>query len=216
MDIKKEIDVVLSSYPLLNYNGDKNEFIGELFITNSDSYEIRIDLTPYPRFFPNVYELDGRIPNKPHRHIYTDTGSCCFTTRAKAQILLNSKIKNLSLFIKNIVIPYFQNNSYFEINKEYKTDEHSHDSKGVVEGYRDILQLTNDVLIAQFIYRRINGEKLTIRDNCYCGSGTALKKCSEGNHDKAYRDFKKIEKEVLSIDLEHRFFPYLKSIGAIK
>lgn len=214
MDIK-EINEALSMYPLLSYNESENEFVGELFITNSDSYEIRIDLTPYPRFFPNVYELDGRIPNKPQRHIYTDTGSCCFTTQAKAQILLNTKIRSLTLFIKNIVIPYFQNNSYHEINGKYKTEEYSHNSTGVIEGYRDILKLTNDVLIAQFMYRRINGEKLTIRDNCYCGCGIALKKCTEGNHDKAYRNFKKIEKELLSIDLNHHFFPYLKSTGAI-
>ena len=36
MDIK-EIREVLSMYPLLSYNEVENEFIGELFITNSDS-----------------------------------------------------------------------------------------------------------------------------------------------------------------------------------
>ena len=48
------------------------------------------------------------------------------------------------------------------------------------------------------MYKRIDGEKLTIRDNCYCGSRTTLKKCTEGNHDKAYRNFKKIEKIIIS------------------
>ena len=125
-------------------------------------------------------------------------------------------IRTLTMFIQYIVIPYFQNNSYHEINGHYKTEEYSHNSTGVVEGYRDILNLTNDVLIAQLIYRRINGEKLTIRDSCYCGSEIALKKCTEGNHDSAYRNFKKIEKELLSIDLNHHFVLHLKSTGIIK
>lgn len=213
MDIKKEISEVLLSYPLLSYNEGKNELTGELPITNSDSYVLRIDITPYPRFLPNVYEINGRIPNKPHRHIYTDTGSCCFTTRAKAQILLKTRISTLVLFISDIVIPYLQNNSYYEINNEYKTDEYSHNSEGVIEGYRDILQINNDLKIAQVIARRIDGEKLRIQQQCYCGSGKSLKKCAYGLHDKCYRNLKKVEKEVLYIDLENHFLPHLKLNG---
>lgn len=216
MDIKKEIGEVLESYPLLAYDEEKNELIGELYITNSDSYEIRVDLTPYPRLFPNVYEVDGRIPNKPDRHIYTNTGSFCFTTTAKSQVFLNTKIKTLTLFIKEIVVPYLQNNSYYEIKRKYKTDEYSHDSSGVIEGYRDILQIDDDLKIAQIMVRRIEGEKLKIHHYCYCGSRAHMKKCTSGNHDKAYREFKKIEKEILYSDLQSHFSPYLKAKGIIK
>jgi len=216
MDIKREIGEVLKSYPLLAYDKDKNELKGELYITNSDSYELRIELTPYPRFFPNVYEVNERIPNKPDRHIYTNTGSFCFTTTAKSQVFLGTKIKTLTLFIKEIVVPYLQNNSYYEIKRKYKTDEYSHDSSGVIEGYRDILQIDDDLKIAQIIVRRIEGEKLKIHYPCYCGSRLTMKKCFSGKHDLAYRNFKKIEKEVLYSDLENHFSPYLKAQGIIK
>lgn len=215
MDIKKEIDVVLSNYPLLSYCKDKDEFNGELFITKSDSYEIRIGLNSYPEFFPIVHELNGRIPNKLHRHIYTDTGSCCFTTRAKSQVLLKTKITTLALFIKDIVIPYFQNNSYYEINGKYKSEEYSHGSEGVVEGYRDILQIDNDLKIAQLLARRIEGEKLKIQHQCYCGSGKSLKKCTSGLHDRCYRNFRIIDKNVLNSDLGSYLFPNLKIKGLI-
>lgn len=215
MDISKEIDDSILKYPSLRYNEEKNELIGELFISKLDSYEIQIDLSPYPQFFPSVFEINERIPKKVDRHIYSDSGSCCFTTRAKAQVLLNTKITNLSLFIKDIVIPYFQNNSYFEINKKYKTDEHSHNGIGVIEGYRDILMSNNDLQLAKLLYSRINGGKLTIRDRCYCGSGIPMKKCSSGQHDRCYRYFKKIDKIVLKEDLSNHFGPYLKAQGLI-
>ncbi len=124
---------------------------------------------------------------------------------------MNTKIKNLSLFIEDIVITYFQNNSYFEI----KTDEHSLNRMRVIEGYRDILMSKNDLQIAKLLYNRNNGVKLAIHDSCYCGSGIPMKKCSSGTHDKCYREFKKIDKIVLTEDLSISFIPYLKEKGLI-
>jgi len=214
MDINNEIEDVLAKYPLLRYNEERRELIGELFITNSDSYEVKIDLTTYPRLFPHVYELDGRIPKKPYRHIYTDSNSCCFTTNANAQVLLNTKITSLTLFIKEIVIPYFQNNSYYEINGKYSTDEYSHDRvNGVVEGYRDILQLKDDSKIAQLIWQVVNGKKLKENQRCYCGGGRSLKKCSSGLHKRCYWNLKYIDIDVLKSDLGNSFIRILNRKG---
>jgi hypothetical protein len=216
MDINHQIDELLTKYPTLSYSTNEKELIGELFITDNDSYYVRITLDNYPNEFPAVYETEERIPKKVERHIYTDSGSCCLTTRAKAQILLCTKVKTLSIFIQDVVIPYFQNNSYFEINKKYKTDEYSHNGYGIIEGYKDILQTNNDLLIAQLMAKRIEGQKLKIQNPCYCGSGAKMKKCSSGKHDQCYREFKMIDKELLTHDLRRYFIPHLKAIGLIK
>lgn len=210
MDINKEIDEVLFLYKTLSYKSSTNQISGELFIGKNDSYYILIELNSYPSIFPTVFETGERIPKKAHRHIYTDTGSCCLTTQAKAQVLLKTQITSLTLFLKEIVIPYFQNNSYFEINKKYKTDEYSHGGSGIVEGYRDILKMSNDYLITKLIYERIMGGKLNIRNNCYCGSSISLKKCNQGLHDMSYRNFKKINIELLEHDLLTSFKSFLK------
>lgn len=215
MDIKEQVSEVLKCYPTMQYSSERNELSGELFISDYDSYQIRIDLTPYPRLFPNVFEIDERIPNKPSRHIYTDTGGCCLTTKAKAQILLKTKIKSLKEFVRDIVIPYLQNNSYFEINKKYKTEEYAHHHQGIVDGYKDILRINNETLIAKIIYHRINQPKLKIYLPCYCGSGLKLKNCSKGIHEKAYRDFKLIDKELLAHDLYQTICPMLKEKGIL-
>jgi hypothetical protein len=216
MDIKQQILEVEKCYPLLAYSPEKNEFSGEIFISDSDSYQVKIELNPYPSFFPSLYETEERIPNKPDRHIYTNTGSCCLTTNAKSQILLKTKIKTIKCFIKEIVIPYLQNNSYYEINKCYKTSEYDHYYKGVIDGYKDILHIDNELLIVKTIHDRLINPKLKIHQPCYCGSNIKLKKCTQGLHDRAYRDFKLIDKQLLINDLEINFKPFLKEKGLIK
>ncbi|WP_075603785.1 hypothetical protein [Saccharicrinis aurantiacus] len=201
MDIRKQIEEVLRHYSGLSYCINNNTIDGELFITEDDSYDVSIHIKPYPKHFPRVFETGERIPPKVSRHIYSDTKSCCLSTQAKAQILLKTKITSLHLFIKEIVIPYFQNNSYFEINGKYKTDEYAHDKSGVIEGYRDILQSNNDYLIAKLMAGRIEGTKLRLHNRCYCGSGLSLKKCNNSQHYKCYKDFRKIDKDVLMNDI---------------
>jgi len=216
MDIRLQITEVEKKYPTLTYSPEKNEFSGEIFISDSDSYQIRIELNPYPRFFPSLFETAERIPIKADRHMYTDTGSCCLTTKARAQILLKTKIKTLKDFVKDIVIPYLQNNSYYEINKKYKTSEYDHYHQGVVDSYKDILQITDELIIAKTIYNRLKSPKLKIHHPCFCGSGIKLKNCSRGIHDKAYREFKFIDKDLLESDLAQNFIPLLERKGKLK
>lgn len=201
MDINQQIMEVIKHYPTLNHDEISNSLKGELFISASDSYDVSIELNRYPKSFPIVYEVDERILREVHRHIYSDTGSCCLTTNAKAQILLKTKITSLHLFVKDIVVPYFQNNSYYELNGKYKTEEYSHFALGVVESYRDILQTSNDRMIAQLIaYQAQGNRKLRFHDACYCGSRSSFKHCSHGEHYKCYKDFRKIDNATLVND----------------
>lgn len=203
MDINNEINDVLATYTQLIYEKSENALIGDLLIDKHDSYEVKIVLDSYPSHIPTVYETEGRIPNKTDRHIYSDTGSCCITTRAKGQILLKTKVNSLKKVIEMLIIPYFQNNSYYEINREYFADEYSHNFMGVIEGYQDILGTNNNFAICRLIYDRLNKGKLKIKDQCYCGSNLLLKKCNRGKHDQCYRQFKLIDKQTLVTDLEY-------------
>lgn len=203
MELNLQIQEVLKHYPDLSYNEINNSIDGELFISKDDSYDVSIELEPYPRHFPRVFEVSERVPRKVTRHTYSDSGSCCLSTQAKSQILLKTKITSLYFFVKEIVIPYFQNNSYFEINREYKTDEYAHNSFGVVEGYRDILGINNDRLILKLILDRIRKNKLRLNDLCYCASGCSLKKCSCGKHSIHYKNFRMIDENVLINDIRH-------------
>lgn len=203
MDIKKEAEEVICHYPNLNYVPEKNLIIGEIEISKGDVYNVEVDISGYPDHFPVVNEVDDRIPKKEDRHIYTGSKACCFTTTAKAQILLKTKIESLKMFFDEILVKYLENNSYFEIHGHYFDEEYAHGSQGVVDGYMDILGIQDIRQIGLLIIRRIKGEKLKIKDKCYCGSGLTLKKCNNGKHSRSYRDFRHIDKLVLENDLRH-------------
>ena len=203
MDIKKQVEEVLLRHKGLVYNSVDDSLGGELFLPDGDSYDLIIKLDSYPRFFPTVYEVGGRIPIKMDRHMYTDTGSCCFTTGAKSQILLKTKITSLTKFVDEIVVRYFENNSYYEINGTYCYSEYDHGSMGVVQSYQDILEITDIKSIGRLILQRLQNKKLSIRDLCYCNSGQSLKKCNSGLHCNNYRLFRMIDKDVLYNDLKH-------------
>lgn len=203
MDINKEIEDARLKHKSLVYHLESNSLSGELFLPDGDSYDVRIELEPYPTFFPTVYEIGGRIPVKMNRHIYTDTSSCCFTTGAKSQILLKTKITSLLKFIDEIVVRFFENNSYYEINGAYCYDEYDHGSSGIVQSYQDILGIEDFISIVRLIGDRLQNKKLRIKNLCYCNSGQNLKKCNAGLHSNNYRLFRMIDKEVLLNDLKH-------------
>lgn len=214
MEINDEIQEVLGNHKNLVYHLESNSLCGELFDPDGDSYEVKIELGNYPKFFPTVYEVGGRIPRKANRHIYTDTGSCCFTTAAKSQILLKTKIKSLLNFVNEIVIRYFENNSFYEINGFYFGQEYSHGKDGIIEAYKDILQIDDTIQVAKTLIQASNEKPLKIHQNCYCGSGRRLRKCTNGKHLINYRKLFLIDKEVIKLDLksfEEEIDRFLKS-----
>jgi len=218
MDIKRQIKAVLKENPKLLFNEDLNEFSGLLAVGDNDEYDVKIVLNDFPKSFPMVFEIGERIPCKVDRHIYEFSGSCCLTTSAKESILLKSKIQTISDFIDLMVIPYFQNNSYYELNKSYVSGEYSHDVIGILEAYAEILRINTlhvskvTHFITQTIEMRIEGKELSVSDSCYCGSGISFYKCSNGIHKRAYSDFKKIDLAILSFDLYKKINPFLREM----
>ncbi|PKR80716.1 hypothetical protein CW751_08065 [Brumimicrobium salinarum] len=213
MDINQQINEVLESFPHLNWDKDNLEFTGELSIAPDDSYDIQIVIGRFPIRFPLVYEVGERIPLKIDRHIYPSTGNCCLTTAAKECILLKTKIKTLHDFISLIVVPYFQNNSFYELNKKYKEGEYSHGAPGVIEGYRDILSIEKMSLIPAILKVRVSGGLLNNRNECYCGSGFTLKTCKNGLHKRSYKEFKRLDIALLKHDLYKIINPFIREIG---
>jgi len=203
MGLKNEVDLALKVHKGLKYNSKRNELYGQIMLPSCDTYSVRIDLSPYPIFFPFVYEIDGRIPCKVERHIYTGTGACCFTTSAYSQILLKTKVKSLLIFLNEIVIKYFENNSFYEINGHYFSNEYSHGSIGIVESYNDILGISNMDVIFYLFIERLKNKFISEKDLCYCNSKEQLIKCNDGNHLKNYNNFLLINKETLRNDLHH-------------
>jgi hypothetical protein len=200
MQIKKQIQEVLATFPTLHFDAQKNAFTGTLEVNPNDFYTVLIDINLWNTNFPRVYEIGERIKRKLDRHIYTDLGNCCFTTPRIQEILLKTKVKTLLQFVKHIVIPYFQNNSYYELHKEYINGEFSH-TDATLETYQTLLKIEDRELITKTLYQYHKGKKLTNKDDCYCGSKRTLRKCANGNHKLGHDTLKHIEKKNIEMDL---------------
>ncbi|WP_288954512.1 hypothetical protein [uncultured Polaribacter sp.] len=201
MHLNDQIKEVLDVHNGLIFNSIKNTLEGELFLLDGDSYEVLIDLNSYPRIFPTVYETGGRIPVKMDRHVYPDSGSCCFTTRAKSQVLLKTVVKSLLDFIDEILIRYLENNSYYELNNHYYSEEYSHGKLGIIEAYKDILQIDDPIKVAKTLIKAVKSKKMVIHQNCYCDSGRRLRKCLKGKHLSNLRKLYMVDKDILKQDL---------------
>lgn len=201
MLIKEQINEVLDFYDGLVFNSINNTFEGELFLPDGDTYDVLININSYPNTFPKVHEIGGRIPKKMDRHIYPESGSCCFTTVAKSQILLKTVVKSLLDFVDEIIIPYLENNSYYELNNRYYTEEYSHGKLGIIESYKDILQIDDTIKVAKILLKVAKSKKLVIHQNCYCESGRKLRKCYRGKHLNNLRKLYMVDKNVLMNDL---------------
>ncbi len=213
---EEQIKLVLELHSGMKYNEVSHELSGVIYITPDDFYEVRIALQRFPARFPVVIETEERIPKKEDRHIYPEGGSLCFTTRAIEEILLKTKITDLQSFIRDILIPYLQNNSLYEIHGKYFDQEYEHGAPGILQGYQDILDIQNPVMIAKIMIAHANGEKIKAHDKCYCGMGLSLLRCSNGDHRRNYKNFKLIDKRILLSDLENHLIPLIELINSIK
>lgn len=196
--LEVQIKKVLQEHPGLLYNDQSKMFFGTLSIDGDDQYSITIDLTPFPHKFPVVKEINERIRPIADNHINFD-GSCCFTVPVKEQILLRKGlIKTISQFINKIVVPFFQNNSFREINGNFKNGEYSHGLPGIIEAYSDILGISNVELTLSLLVKHIKGEPFGKNVPCYCGSGKKMKNC----HWYRFEDLNLIDKKMIFLDLK--------------
>lgn len=199
--LSEQIAKVFERYPTLTYDVTTQIFSGYLYASEKDGdrYFLKIFIADFPKSFPMVWEVGERIPLKDDRHINSD-GSICFCTKAKEEIALSTKVFALCDFIKLILIPFLQNNSYFESEKRYKFGEHSHNPiLATYETYEEILKIKNPIIIERTIENLIAGIKIRPNELCYCGSRLKIKRCS--NHQECYKDSRKISTETLQLDL---------------
>ncbi|MCI5165805.1 MAG: SEC-C domain-containing protein [Candidatus Electrothrix sp. GM3_4] len=203
---RKDIKTIQDKY---NLNFQESVFKGDLSINHNDTYKISVDISSLPNFFPKVKELGERIPKKADRHVFED-GTCCLTTPAKEQLLIKTKIKNIHIFFDKILIPFFQNNSYYEINKEYIQGEYSHGIKGVIESYQEIAKVNDIELLIFFLYKIARKNKYNKNEKCFCKSGKKFKNC----HSHAYKQLSLIDRRIITNDIS-KIFSFLEMIKKV-
>jgi len=140
-----------------------------------DRYSVEIEIPPdYPRSWPIVREVGGRIPRTSDCHINPD-GSACLFLPDEASIKLP---KDLSFrnFLDGPVRNFFIGQSLVELNQPWPSGERPHGAAGILEFYRELLG-TQDLAIVRKYLEYLGKKEIKGHWPCPCGSGRKLRKC---------------------------------------
>lgn len=149
---------------------------------DDNQYEIEIIVSDkFPRQIPEVHETSGRVPSVMDRHFMSDNSGCCLVMPHLYRQYFKAMM-TFEDFINVLVVPFFQNQLYYEINGRF-VQGYKHGEYGIWEHYfelfgedlqpRTLYKLADAVLMERIDGKvRIKGHKL-----CPCGSGVIQRKC---------------------------------------
>ena len=207
--LKKDLDAVLDSYPKLSFNWSEEHksisLSGDLDICdfNGDYWDtfnvfIVTDWEKYPYSAPILIERSEKIPRRRERHI-SEEGVCCVDVNHK---LLREAQKGISLlgFLTKWVYPFFANQLYYEEEKDYANGDWKHDFDGILQFYREELNLYDSPLILTVLKAIVSNSLPKRNELCLCGK----KKSKRCDHNSAIDFLSKLPKEQLMEDI-HNF-----------
>lgn len=159
-----------------------------------EDYEIEIHCTDnFPKEFPRLFEISGKIPRIADWHIYEDTGSCC-TKIPPEEIFRCHKGITVTEYIKEEVIPYFFNQTHRRVEGYYINGEYSHGGKGLLEYYTKELKTGSNFKLTLDLIRFIATEEKPHRTSfCFCGKKEKFRHC----HKAAFEKLKPLGIDVL-------------------
>lgn len=142
-------------------------------------FHIRMELTGlYPRCEPRVFELGGRIPRSPDRHVNPD-GDCCVTVWENWLITANDR--SFSSFLSGPLNEYFLGQFWFERTGKWPFGERAHGTPGLEEAYADALEIPNRRKDLIYYLRLLSQDWPKGHWSCPCGSGKRLRHCHQGD-----------------------------------
>lgn len=138
-------------------------------------FDIRMELPNlYPRREPKVFEVGGRIPRSPDRHINPD-GDCCVTVWENWLVTANDH--SFKSFLNGPLNEYFLGQFWFEKAGKWPFGERAHGASGLEEAYADALGIANRRKSLLYHLRLLSQDWPKGHWPCPCGSGKRLRYC---------------------------------------
>lgn len=141
-------------------------------IDDSFSLEIILPESYSKSIPPIVKEVGGRIPNEFHK--YPD-GSLCLGAPLEVRKTFSENPTILG-FLTFLVIPYLFSFCYWEKNQRMPFGERSHGVSGIIESYRDLFNVTSDIISLHLLKILAEGSYRG-HSHCPCGIGVRLRNC---------------------------------------
>jgi hypothetical protein len=150
-------------YDLFDYEGN--------FV---ESFDIKITLPEdYPIKLPRITETSNKIPDHPDWH--NSESGCCLSPDA----IIYYRLKKIDLvrWFKTFVESFFANFHYKRNFGSYPTGEFSHFTKGIFEAYKNILILSTEAEVIEYLRNLLHPKKQNRNAPCFCGSQRKFKDC---------------------------------------
>lgn len=217
-NLEKDLSIIKDYYPKLKYNKKgKNRYLtGYIDVFDADdnycdSFEITIKIpNDYPKSFPKMFEIGGKINSIDNSHINRD-GSCCVCSLQEEDIRLKRKSISIQEFIEEFAIPFLANIIYYKEKQKYANGEYKHGIDGVIQYYQELFGKENIKEVMAEISNTISVKKGR-NDKCFCGSDLKYKRC----HLKFKQKLEKLSTSRLLKDYELMLQITQKSDGNIK
>lgn len=149
-----------------------------------DSYEVSIIVPDdYPKSLPILVETSNKIERHIDWHMNSN-GVCCLSTQAKMFYDLGEDITLLK-WLNEFAHPFLANHVYRVKTGHYANKEFSHGNKGILEGWKEIIQLEDETQVLTYLEQMIGIKRLSLNQQCFCGSGKKYKRCyllNQRNH----------------------------------
>jgi hypothetical protein len=182
---EKDFAAISDLYPKLRYTRDEKHkswlISGELDICDAtglywDTFNILIIVRhPYPVNVPDVFERSTIIPRTEAWHI-SEHGECCLDIPHNLKLAFKRGMR-LAGFMHEKVYPYLANQLHRLSRQDYAGEEYDHRFEGVLQYYKEELNLPTPMLAKQFIKSILDKKTLDRNRACLCGSGQKTKKC---------------------------------------
>lgn len=186
-----QIPSLIDKYPKLSCidRDSKTIVVGEIDIIDSkgklwESYDIEIHSSAlFPKRFPHLYEVGGKIPRIADWHIYEDTMSCCVKILPE-EILRCHQGVTLEQYVTQEVLPYLFNQTHRRVEGYYANGEYGHGNLGLYEYYSSELETDDLECIAKLLHSIATSPRPIRTSLCFCGSGVKYRYCHRSSYEK--------------------------------
>ena len=163
-------DIVVRGTYLLFENGAIANPAGPI-----TDFEIEIVLSArYPNREPKVFEVGGRIPRCPDRHVNNE-GDCCVTVWENW--LVCAEDHSFAAFMNGPLNEFFLGQYWFDKTGKWPFGERTHGPKGLEEAYADALGIAHKKKDLIYHLRLLSKDWPKGHWLCPCGSGKPLRHC---------------------------------------
>lgn len=144
-----------------------------------DAFQLRIILpNAYPKELPKFFELGTRIPREADHHVFPEDGALCLGSPLRLEIIAQS-VKDFTAFVQQTLVPFLYAVSHSEkTGKSFLFGELKHGLPGLVEDYRELLQLQSHRQIVNALSLLAMKKRLANKRPCPCDCGSRLGSCS--------------------------------------